>query len=160
MIEIRRIKKSEVDHFKRIRLRSLRESPESFAASYEDALLRDDESWINQVNKCCSGANRATFLCFDNESLVGITSLYRHEQQTVVGELLQVWVQPEYRKKGLASCLLSESLKWGKNNGFSEVLATVSNTNYGVIKFYELHGFRCIVNPKQDNQDVLLSICI
>lgn len=158
MIEIRRIKSSEVNEFKQIRLRSLKDSPGAFSTRYEDSLFRSEDSWSEQVVCCSSGKDRSTFLCFDNACVVGITSLYRYKEKTDIGELLQVWVDPKSRGNGLATRLLFAALKWGKSNSFTKIIATISATNFKVTSFYELHGFRRIEKSDATNEDVVLYI--
>ena len=42
-----------------------------------------------------------------------------------VGGLLQVWVCPEYRSKGVAIVIMDTVFGWAGKNGFRAVLASV-----------------------------------
>ena len=102
MITTRRIQSGETELFKKMRLLSLQDAPYAFSSNYESALHRTDESWCEQAERSAQGMDRATFISFSDEEPVGMAALYRLENQADVGELLQVWIVPEYRGKKVA----------------------------------------------------------
>lgn len=155
MIKYRRIRRDEWQLYKNLRLTSLRESPHAFSSTYESALQRSDESWQKQVADSSVGPDRATFIAFSNNVPVGIAALYRDSEHEDQGELLQVWVSPNYRGSTLAQDLLSAILKWGKENGLKKILAGITNGNERVINFYKKCGFQNILSSASDNTIVL-----
>jgi ribosomal protein S18 acetylase RimI-like enzyme len=52
-----------------------------------------------------------------------------------------VSVIKEYQGYGIASKLLSNTIKYGKNNGFISVALEVNIKNSNAIKLYEKYGF-------------------
>ena len=109
MITVRRIQigEGEGELFQRMRLTSLDESPSAFASTYESALNRSDENWGEQADSTARGSDRATFIAFSGDSPLGIAALYRDMERMDVGEVLQVWVAPEYRSKGVAADIMT-----------------------------------------------------
>lgn len=105
MISLRRIQIDEGELFKWMRLTALRQSPFAFASTYKAALPRSPESWSEQANSTAQGSDRCTFIAFSDDSPIGIAALYRTEENDV-GELLQMWVSPEYRGKRVARNLM------------------------------------------------------
>ena len=105
MILVRRIQIGEGELFKLMRLTALYESPSAFASTYEAALRHSPESWSEQADSTARGSDRATFIAFSDDSPIGIAALYRTEENDV-GELLQMWVSPEYRGKRVARNLM------------------------------------------------------
>ena len=97
MKTIRRIQAGEVDLYKQIRLAALKEAPYAFGSTYDSALERSDESWRAQVESSAQGSDRATFIAFSDNVPIGIAALYRDKEKRDTGELLQVWVGPEFR---------------------------------------------------------------
>lgn len=136
MISVRRIQIGEGDLFKRMRLTSLRESPSAFASTYESALNRSYESWSDQADSSAQGSDRSTFIAFSGDSPIGIAALYRDKERMDVGEVLQVWVSPEYRSKGVAIDIMDAVFRWAGENGFRMVLATVAKGNERAMRFY------------------------
>ncbi len=141
MISIRRVRPGEGKLFKELRLASLKESPSAFSSTYESAINRSWESWCEQSDSTATGTDRCTFLAFSDESPVGIAAVYRDKDKKEEGELLQVWVSPDFRGGPLASKLLGAVLRWCDENGIRRVLARVTRVNDRALKFYRKYGF-------------------
>ncbi len=156
MIRIRRIQKGESDLFKHMRLTSLHESPSAFATTYEAALTRSAESWREQADSTAEGSDRATFIAFTAASPIGIAALYRDPASMDTGEVLQVWVSPKHRGKGVAVYMMDAICRWAGENGFRRVLATVTQGNARALRFYRKYGFRLVREGSVDGPETLL----
>jgi ribosomal protein S18 acetylase RimI-like enzyme len=141
MISVRRIRIGEGELYKQVRLMSLREAPYAFSSTYESALQRSSKSWSEQADATAQGSDRSTFIAFSNDSPIGIAALYRHSEGTEVGEVLQVWVAPEYRNAGVASKLMDAIFQWAGENGFRTIIANVTKKNTKALEFYRKYGF-------------------
>jgi RimJ/RimL family protein N-acetyltransferase len=150
MISVRRIRIGEGELFKHMRLTSLRESPSAFGTTYESALRRSPESWSEQADSTAQGSDRSTFIAFSGDSPIGIAALYRNGEGTDVGELLQVWVSPEYRGQGVATDLMDAVFQWAGENGFRTVVATIAKGNARALRFYRQYGFKPANNAPLD----------
>ncbi len=141
MLTIRRIRKDESELFKSLRLRGLKESPTAFGSTYESAINRSPESWIEQAGGSSQGSGRATFLAFKDDLAVGLAAIYRLAFPIDVGELVQFWVAPETRRQGVAVALLDSVLEWASANDFRAVSAGIMAGNAKAMKFYTKYGF-------------------
>ena len=141
MITIRRLQSGEADLFRTIRLQALQESPHAFASTYESALQRTSESWIEQAESTTQGKDRATFLVFSNQEPIGIAALYRLEGKSDTGELLQVWISPDHRGSNAARALLDAIFAWAGENDFHSIQAVVAASNLRALTFYAKYGF-------------------
>jgi RimJ/RimL family protein N-acetyltransferase len=141
MAVIRRIRIGEADFFKRMRLASLKDAPYAFSSTYEAALRRSDESWQEQADISAQGSDRATFFAFSDDVPVGIAALYRLPDHREAGELVQMWVAPEHRGKGVACDLLDAVFKWASESGFHAIIARVTKGNDRAQKLYCQYGF-------------------
>jgi RimJ/RimL family protein N-acetyltransferase len=158
MITIRRIQIGEADLFKRVRLASLRDAPYAFSSTYESALRRSAESWREQANSTAQDADRATFIAFSDEAPIGIAALYRLPSQADAGEILQVWVAPEHRGKCVASDLMDCVFKWGSDNNFHTIIATVTRGNTRALRFYHKYGFTRTDVASSDGSDGIVLV--
>jgi ribosomal protein S18 acetylase RimI-like enzyme len=156
MISVRRIRIGEGELFKQMRLTSLREAPYAFSSTYESALRRSPESWREQADSTAQGADRSTFIAFSDNSQIGIAALYRNPEETDVGEVLQVWVAPEYRSRGVAFDLLDAVFQWAGENGFRIITATITKGNTRALKFYRKYGFDLVDGASLDGPDDLV----
>jgi ribosomal protein S18 acetylase RimI-like enzyme len=136
----RRLNPGEGHLYRAVRLEALRESPETFSSRYEDAVARSDQSWADQADSSATGSNRATYVTLEDQP-VGLAALYRDENDTDVGELIQMWVAPEVRGGTVASDLLLEVFRWAGSNRFALVKAEVMKSNTRALRFYEKFGF-------------------
>lgn len=136
----RRLSPGEGPLYRAVRLESLRESPEAFSSRYEDAVARSEQSWADQADSSATGSNRATFVTLENQP-VGLAALYRDENAPDVGELIQMWVDPDVRGGSVANDLLIEVFQWAGTNHFVSVKAEVMKSNGRALRFYEKFGF-------------------
>jgi RimJ/RimL family protein N-acetyltransferase len=153
MISVRRIGIGEGELFKRMRLVSLRESPSAFASTYESALSRSQKSWCEQADGTAQGSDRATFIAFADDLPIGIAALYRDNAKMDLGEVLQVWVAPEYRSKGVALDIMDAVFQWAGVNGFRTIIATVKKGNKRAFRFYQKYGFNLAAGASFDGPD-------
>ncbi len=139
-----------------MRLAALRDAPYAFSSTYESALGRSPESWVEQADGSARGPDRATFIAFVDDSPVGIAALYRDGVGMDTGEVLQVWVAPKYRGAGVAAGLLDAIVRWAETNGFREIRATVTRDNEGAARFYQKCDFRPLDGVSLDDGDDLV----
>lgn len=156
MFVIRRIQIGEADLFRQVRLAALQEAPYAFASTYESALRRSAESWREQADSTAQGSDRATFFVFSDEAPIGIAALYRLQNQADVGELLQVWIAPEYRGKRAAWSLMDTLFKWAGDHRFRTIIARVARENIRAVRFYRNYGFAQTDEGATDDPDSLV----
>ncbi len=138
---IRRLNPGEAALYRSLRLEALKESPAAFATTYESAVARDDDSWIQQADGSAQGPDRATFVVIAGRP-AGLAAIYRDAGDTAVGELIQMWIAPEHRGGPLASELLGALLDWAALQGFERIRAEVTPGNQRALRFYQKCGFR------------------
>jgi RimJ/RimL family protein N-acetyltransferase len=151
----RRLNSGEWHLYRTVRLEALRESPEAFSSRYEDAVARSDQSWADQADSSATGSNRATFVTLEDQP-VGLAALYRDENAPDVGELIQMWIAPEFRGGSVATDLLLEVFQWAGSNRFASVKAEVMKGNARALRFYEKFGFS-LSSDKHTATSVLLT---
>lgn len=121
-------------------MKALKDSPDAYGSTYESAVQRDRQSWQDQLWSTTAGVDRNTQFAFDDGECIGIAALYR-EPSAPSGDIIMMWVAPEYRGSSAASSLVSNLISWAKDSGFSAVSLNVTDTNGRAIKFYENQGF-------------------
>jgi len=158
MLIIRRIQIGEANLFKQVRLASLQEAPYAFLSTYESALRRSAESWREQADNTAQGSDRAAFFVFSGEAPVGIAALYRLPNQADVGELLQVWIAPEYRGKGAVWNLMDVLFEWASDNHFRTIIAKVARENARALRFYRNYGFALVDEDSPNDSGSLVLV--
>ncbi len=152
MLHIRRIQLGEGSVYREIRLRALRDAPDVFTTTYAQAIERTAGSWDETADGAANGKVRAIFFILTDDKPTGLAALYQHPEMPGTGELLQVWVAPEYRGSGAADALLDALFRWGTQEaGFCRVVAEVKANNKGALCFYRRYGFS--VRPEVQASD-------
>ena len=141
-MEIRRLKIGEASLYRKVRLESLKESPDAFSSTYDSALQRSYDSWQDQADSTAIGSDRATFLVLDEGEPVGLAALYREEELPTEGELIQVWISPTLRGSHSAARLMDAIFAWADLNGINIINAEVISSNERALRFYRRYGFR------------------
>lgn len=58
-----------------------------------------------------------------------------------MGTILDFWVTPEYRRRGIGSRLLDHTIEYVRSQGYSHASLLVSSTNREALRLYERRGF-------------------
>jgi len=91
------------------------------------------------------------FLLYDDEKAIGSIGLWLHDNETC--ELMRVFIDNEYRGRGLAGKLVAEIESLAKSKGYNKIaLRTWSSTPYS-IRAYEKLGYTLIPASKYKYTD-------
>lgn len=88
---------------------------------------------------------RHSLLCIVEGEIVGTSSFSasRYEQFGDAGEVISLYVLPEYAGKGYGTALLRAALAGLQGLGFDEAFLWVLEDNAGARRFYERFGLTC-----------------
>ena len=115
-----------LDTVRPLRLRALREDPDSFGSTLEREQDRPDTDWHFWVSD--------SLIAFDGETPVGMANLKLGEPAEIFG----MWVAPEARGKGVGEALLTALLD---RAGEREVRLCVAEPARAARRLYERLGF-------------------
>jgi len=139
---IRTLTEEDAETFRHVRLQALRDHPNAFGASYEDAAAMP----IDQLRARMAGSGTDFILgAFDDRGELAGTAGFRRETSSKMRHKGIVWgmyVGPAYRRKGLARMLLTELLeRAARQPGLERINLAVADTNTGALRLYESLGF-------------------
>lgn len=141
-MNIRLLNETDAAAFQAVRLRSLREHPEAFSASWEEEQSRSTEDVAAQLRD--NPPNTYTFGAFVDKDLVGIISLSRYARpkvrhKAVVGGM---YVVPHARGQGVGVALLDAVVKQARSlDGVQDVSLAVTVGNEAARNVYLAAGF-------------------
>lgn len=138
---IRTLGPNDASLYRELRLRALREHPESFATSYEEEQARPISS---VAQKLTPGPDQITLGAFYEEQLAGIVTLTRPVSKPKLqhrATIAAMYVVPEARKHKLARILLDETLSIAGKWGVSDVALAVAVGNHAARSLYASAGF-------------------
>jgi len=158
MLSFRHAKASDAALISRIFARSWR-------GMYRDVIDPDyldrlpEEYWVPSVRSWLeSGQFSGVFICI-NDVPVGcvIFGRGRDEAYTGWGEIVSLYLLPDYTRMGLGGRLLSEALRLLRADGYKKVYLWAIDGSYAARGFYARHGFHRteeIVSYRIGGQDV------
>ncbi|WP_027801658.1 GNAT family N-acetyltransferase [Paraburkholderia dilworthii] len=138
---IRPLSASDAPSFQSLRLAGLRDSPESFASSYEEEV---DRSLDRVVNQLAMRSDHGVFGAFEGARLIAIAGLGRESPQKLKHKafIWGVYVAPDMRGRGVSRVLLTEVLAFARAaSDIAQVNLTVNANNAVAIGLYTSLGF-------------------
>lgn len=112
----------------------------------------EDNHWVEFLK---SGLNKQTITCFAAESaniIIGVSIFGKSitEQYPNAGEVVSLYIKPEFIGHGVGHLLFERSQTSLKEQGHEYCIVCVFSANLKAIQFYRSHGF----DKTLDNQKV------
>lgn len=94
-----------------------------------------------------------TVVCIENGEYIGTSSFSKSRFQEYLshGEIISIYMRPEYMGKGYGTKLLGYVIKELSRQGYSELLLWVLDDNHLAKEFYKRNGFIETDNYLDDN---------
>ncbi len=134
-MEIQRLKSSESERWRSIRLAALGDSPDAFGTTLAEANAFPPELWSRQV------VEFPTFIAVLDGVDVGVVRASTDVEQPGTAFLLSMWVAPDARGKGVADALIDVIADWAKADGYAQLILDVGDANAPAIALYTRKGF-------------------
>lgn len=93
----------------------------------------------NSVRLHIEGKNNITLLCKENGVVAGYAGMTAVLDE---GQIMNIAVLPEFRKRGFGDALVTALKEYCKNNGLNFMTLEVRASNQPAIRLYEKHGFQ------------------
>ena len=139
-ISVHRIGPNDGDDLRDLRLRSLRDAPEAFGQTVEDASAREVQDWHQQARQASAGDRRAWFIAEDESGRPnGLVQGRRRPPEHLL--IFSMWVDPELRRSGVGRQLIEAVEAWACTWGGRHSVLWVFGTNEPAIRFYRRLGF-------------------
>ncbi len=139
-MHIRQLTESDVEIYRALRLKSLRESPHAFTNSAEEFSQRTTDSIAHQFR---AGEN-FTLGAFEDKPLAGMVGFYREIALKLrqKGYIVSMYVLPDYRSQGIARALLVDAITRARRlPALKQLLLGVVVTQTAAKRLYESLGF-------------------
>lgn len=136
MIRFEQLTAGDGPRLRSIRLRALRDAPDAFGATLEEASALAMETWSTQV------VELPTFVAVKDDNDVGLVRCARDQSRIDTAWLISMWVAPDVRRTGVGAALVDLVIEWARTNGISRLLLDVADLNAPAIALYERKGFK------------------
>jgi ribosomal protein S18 acetylase RimI-like enzyme len=151
VITIRPATPTDAELVREIRLESLKNHPDVFAADYESSIAESVQFWTNRITNNTLKNEGLICIALAEDRLAGITGIYRNDRPKIRhnGTIWGVYVKSDWRGLHVAEALINECLAWAKAHGLVTVKLGVITSNTSAIRCYTRCGFVVYgVDPK------------
>jgi GNAT superfamily N-acetyltransferase len=148
-VDVTELHRSQSSILKSMRLKALGDAPSAFVTTLETEQRRPPLYWEEQFD-------RATWVIAqdgiapDGPPIVGIAALVQPDPESPVRFIESVWVEPEYRWRGVLRQMLDHLEGRAKEDGATELRLWVLDTNESAERAYLKLGFSPQVDQEQD----------
>ena len=129
--------------YREVRLRALKNDPDSFGSTYEQEATRTVGDFIERIRHT---KDQFTLGCFDeSNTLVGIVNFARENRLKTAhkGNIYGMYIEPELRGRGLGKALLLALIERATREceGLEQIHLTVVSINESAKRLYSALGF-------------------
>jgi ribosomal protein S18 acetylase RimI-like enzyme len=142
-MEIRRLAATDLDHYFALRLEMLRNAPDAFLMTEEEALAKGPAFYAGILER--ARPENAIYGAFEGGVLVGAAGVYGEDRPKTShkASLWGMYVQPASRGKGLGDALVAAVIAHAQGSmGAKVLLLGVEGKNTKARALYERMGFR------------------
>jgi ribosomal protein S18 acetylase RimI-like enzyme len=139
--EIRILTPEDWELYKSARLKSLRDSPDSFGSTYDQEAALSDAEWQSRLDLKLRALDALPLIAEMDGQAVGLAWGLIHKPDLEIAHIYQMWVSPALRGKGIAKTLLREIKAWALGRGCDLMALAVTTSNEAAVSLYRSSGF-------------------
>jgi GNAT superfamily N-acetyltransferase len=138
-VTVRRVQPADWATLRDLRIRSLRDAPQAFGQSVDDALRQSPSDWSHTAQQASSGDRRAWLIALSGGTPIGVVQGRRRPPTDLM--VFSMWVDPGHRRRGVGAALIDAVIDWARSWGGLHVVLWVFAGNEDAIRFYQRLGF-------------------
>ena len=138
-MEVRQADADDWEELRKLRLRALADAPDAFSSTLEQEAAYPAEVWQRWAE---GGPASADFIAREGGTSIGMAAIFVESSVPGRMQLVAMWVDPHYRRRGVALALIDQALRWALYRHAHEVILWVADHNSAAGRLYERIGFR------------------
>jgi len=140
-MHLRRLASHEVDLHRDLRLRALRDAPDSFGDTLAEAAAQPQSYWEDLTRSVTEPDRHVMFLACRGEAVLGSTYGLLDRGRTETGRVGGMWVDAAWRGRGVGRALLEAVFHWAREGGLKRLELWAPAHNPAAIALYSRAGF-------------------
>ena len=143
---VRRIDKTEWREYREVRLRALKDSPDAFGSTLEDAARIPESAWQSRLDQA-SPETDLPITAVVGEAFVGLAWAKIESPTPDIVHLYQMWVDPGHRGLGIGRALVETVVEWAGQRKAQSIVLQVTCGDRPARRLYDAMGFRPSGSP-------------
>lgn len=139
---MRRLEAHEVHLHRDVRLRALREAPDSFADAFTEAGARPISYWEDLTQSVTEPGRHVMFLACHANHVAGSVYGLLDRERSEAGRVGSMWVDPDWRRRGIGGALLQAVFGWARERGMSRLGLWAPGHSPAALALYRSAGFQ------------------
>ncbi len=127
--------------YRELRLNALRDAPEAFGSTLAREEAFSDQEWITRLAVGAASSLDLPLVAEESGRAVGLAWVRIDPDDLTRATLYQVWVHPEFRRRGFGESLLASALTWAGEAGAATMVLSVACGADSALEFYRQAGF-------------------
>ena len=117
---VKKLTKYDAEHYRQIRLEALDKNPDSFGTTYQEEVIKTIEQFRDRIPV----NNNFILGCFEDKNLIAIVAFNQESRIKLRHKayISSMYVQQEYREKGVGKLLVNELIERAKAINEVEIL--------------------------------------
>lgn len=142
-VHIRPIRADEVAEFRALRLEALREHPEAYGGTLEEAVALPLDEWHKRLQTNLGGPRGILYVAEAQGELIGMAGISRPEAAKLrhTGMIWGVYLRRSGRGAAMSDRLIEACVSWAQAHELRIVRLSVVTTNVAAIRLYARCGF-------------------
>ena len=141
-VHVRRLAPHESNLQRHLRLRALRDAPDSFRETLDDAAARPTSYWEDLTRSVTEPGPHVMFLACEGDQLVGSAYGLLDRERAEAGRVGGMWMEPAWRGHGVGRALLQEIVAWARERRVSRLSLWAPAHSVAALSLYRRAGFR------------------
>lgn len=125
--------------YKKLRLQSLKDSPDAFGSVYKREAEFSDKEWRSRL--VFNQNEKLAVIAMVNEEPVGLAFGVLHKPSDDTAFIYQMWVSPLARGLGVGRLMINRIMCWAKDLNVNYLSLDVTTNNTAAINLYKTSGF-------------------
>jgi len=148
MLKIRTFAAHEWQAYKNIRLRALADSPDAFGRTLAEAQEYPNDYWLGRLSSESNASWDLPLVAEWDGKPVGLAWGRIQASRPEVANLYQVWVDPNYRQRGVGQMLLERVIAWARARNARYLDLGVTFADSPALRLYQRNGFEPTADPE------------
>jgi GNAT superfamily N-acetyltransferase len=125
-----------------LRLRALRDAPDSFGETFADVVARPTSYWEALTRSVTEPERQIMFLACEDEDVLGSAYGLFDSERSETGRVGGMWVDPAWRRRGVGRTLLQGVFGWARERGLSRLGLWAPAHSPAAMALYRQAGFK------------------